>query len=66
MGNIFRSLSSYFIYEREIIYMPIKNTKISNDDYPHELTQYIFDKNKNYDIYKDNINKEDENIIYVI
>lgn len=61
MGNIFRKLSSYFIYEREIIYMPIKITKINNDDndYPLELSENIFDKNKNYDIYK-------ENIIYII
>ena len=66
MGNIFRKLSSYFIYEREIIYMPIKISRINNDEYPHELTQNIFDKNKNYDIYKDTINKEDENIIYII
>ena len=46
--------------------MPIKISKVNIDEYPHELTQNIFDKNKNYDIYKDTINKEDENIIYII
>jgi hypothetical protein len=39
MGNIFRKLSSYFVYERVIIYNPA-------------LEKPIYDRNKNYNIYE--------------